>query len=345
LLSSFFRRPRVFVLAGIALLAVIAGGVYLFRGPAAVTPALTYSEFVQQIDRGQVKQIRAAADGSLVITLANGSTASTVAPLTFLSTDAAQLARKGVQIELQPPSEPNAVSPVSVVIAGFFLILLGFTVYRTTAGRIHTPGRAKIADREDQVVTFRDVAGVDEAKDEVKEIVDFLRQPERFASVGGRIPKGVLLVGPPGTGKTLLARSIAGEAGVPFVFASGSDFVEMYAGVGAARVRRLFKEARRHKSCIVFIDELDAVGRSRGGTSLSHEEREQTLNQLLVEMDGFETSRGIVVIAATNRQDILDPALLRPGRFDRRSRSAIPISGAARRSWVCTAARSPWATT
>jgi len=317
LLSSFFRRPRVFVLAGIALLAVIAGGVYLFRGPAAVTPALTYSEFVQQIDRGQVKQIRAAADGSLVITLANGSTASTVAPLTFLSTDAAQLARKGVQIELQPPSEPNAVSPVSVVIAGFFLILLGFTVYRTTAGRIHTPGRAKIADREDQVVTFRDVAGVDEAKDEVKEIVDFLRQPERFASVGGRIPKGVLLVGPPGTGKTLLARSIAGEAGVPFVFASGSDFVEMYAGVGAARVRRLFKEARRHKSCIVFIDELDAVCRSRGGTSLSHEEREQTLNQLLVEMDGFETSRGIVVIAATNRQDILDPALLRPGRFDR----------------------------
>jgi cell division protease FtsH len=317
LLSSFFRRPRVFVLAGIALLAVIAGGVYLSRGSAVVTPALTYSEFLQQIDRGQVKQIRAAADGSLVITLANGSTASTVAPLTFLSTDAAQLARKGVQIELQPPTEPNAVSPVSVVIAGFFLILLGFTVYRTTAGRIHTPGRAKIADREDQVVTFRDVAGVDEAKDEVKEVVDFLRQPERFAAVGGRIPKGVLLVGPPGTGKTLLARSIAGEAGVPFVFASGSDFVEMYAGVGAARVRRLFKEARRHKSCIVFIDELDAVGRSRGGTSLSHEEREQTLNQLLVEMDGFETSRGIVVIAATNRQDILDPALLRPGRFDR----------------------------
>jgi cell division protease FtsH len=158
---------------------------------------------------------------------------------------------------------------------------------------------------------------VDEAKDEVKELVDFLRQPERFSSIGGRIPKGVLLIGPPGTGKTLLARSIAGEAGVPFIFASGSDFVEMYAGVGAARVRRLFKDARRHKSCIIFIDELDAVGRSRGGSSLSHEEREQTLNQLLVEMDGFEPSRGIVVIAATNRQDILDPALLRPGRFDR----------------------------
>ena len=158
---------------------------------------------------------------------------------------------------------------------------------------------------------------MDEAKDEVKEIVDFLREPERFSAVGGRIPKGVLLVGPPGTGKTLLARSIAGEAGVPFLFASGSDFVEMYAGVGASRVRKLFREAKRHGSCIIFIDELDAVGRSRGGTSLSHEEREQTLNQLLVEMDGFEGHQGIVIIAATNRQDILDPALLRPGRFDR----------------------------
>jgi cell division protease FtsH len=166
-------------------------------------------------------------------------------------------------------------------------------------------------------VTFADVAGVDEAKDEVSEIVDFLKDPGRFASIGGRIPRGILLVGPPGTGKTLLARSMAGEAGVPFISSSGSDFVEMYAGVGAARVRRLFRDARRHKACIVFIDELDAVGRSRGGNSLSHEEREQTLNQLLVEMDGFTQSESIVVVAATNRQDILDPALLRPGRFDR----------------------------
>jgi cell division protease FtsH len=158
---------------------------------------------------------------------------------------------------------------------------------------------------------------VDEAKDEVSEIVDFLKDPGRFASIGGRIPRGILLIGPPGTGKTLLARSMAGEAGVPFISTSGSDFVEMYAGVGASRVRRLFKEARRHPSCIVFIDELDAVGRSRGGNSLSHEEREQTLNQLLVEMDGFTQSEHIIVVAATNRQDILDPALLRPGRFDR----------------------------
>ena len=173
-------------------------------------------------------------------------------------------------------------------------------------------------------VTFADVAGVDEAKEEVKEIVDFLREPGRFSAIGGRIPKGVLLVGPPGTGKTLLARSIAGEAKVPFFFSSGSDFVEMYAGVGASRIRRLFKDARRHQSCIVFIDELDAVGRSRGGTSLSHEEREQTLNQLLVEMDGFAQNQGIVVIAATNRPDILDPALLRPGRFDRQVTVGAP---------------------
>jgi cell division protease FtsH len=173
-------------------------------------------------------------------------------------------------------------------------------------------------------VTFEDVAGVDEAKEEVREIVDFLREPERFAAIGGRIPKGVLLVGPPGTGKTLLARSIAGEAKVPFLFSSGSDFVEMYAGVGASRIRKLFKDARRHESCIVFIDELDAVGRSRGGNSLSHEEREQTLNQLLVEMDGFAPNQGIVVVAATNRPDILDPALLRPGRFDRQVTVGAP---------------------
>jgi cell division protease FtsH len=317
LLSSFFRRPRVLIPAGIALLALIAAGTFATRHRPGVVPVLAYSEFLRQIDRGQVKEIRASAEGRLLVSLSNGATATTVAPATFLANEGAELARKGVHIELEAPPEPNAVSPASIVITGFILILLGFTVYKTTAGRIHTPGRAKTAEREDQVVTFRDVAGVDEAKDEVKEIVDFLREPGRFSAIGGRIPKGVLLVGPPGTGKTLLARSIAGEAGVPFLFASGSDFVEMYAGVGAARVRRLFRGARRHKSCIVFIDELDAVGRSRGGLSLSHEEREQTLNQLLVEMDGFESTRGIVVIAATNRQDILDPALLRPGRFDR----------------------------
>jgi cell division protease FtsH len=282
-------------------------------------PELAFSEFLQLIDRGEVTQVH-FVEGGIDVTRRSGELAHTVPPPEFLAssgTFVTDLAKRNVRIDVEATPTPGTLSGSALALAGAFLALLGFTVYRTTAGRIHTPGRAKIAEPGDQVVTFQDVAGVDEAKDEVKEIVDFLRHPQRFTAVGGRIPKGVLLIGPPGTGKTLLARSIAGEAGVPFLFASGSDFVEMYAGVGAARVRRLFRDARRHKSCIVFIDELDAVGRSRGGNSLSHEEREQTLNQLLVEMDGFEAQAGIVVIAATNRQDILDPALLRPGRFDR----------------------------
>jgi len=316
LLPSFVRRRRFYLPVGLLLCALVALAVYLSRHDTT-PPEIAFSEFLQQVDHGGVKQVR-FADGAIALTLDGGKAARTVPPPNFLVTEAFsdRLMKHGVRIEAQPSAEPGAFNGGAIAISAIFLALLGFTVYRT-AGRIHTPGRAKLAERDKQVVTFQDVAGVDEAKDEVKEIVDFLRHPDRFSAVGGRIPKGVLLIGPPGTGKTLLARSIAGEAGVPFLFASGSDFVEMYAGVGAARVRRLFKDARRHPSCIVFIDELDAVGRSRGGSSLSHEEREQTLNQLLVEMDGFESSRGIVVIAATNRQDILDPALLRPGRFDR----------------------------
>jgi len=312
------RRKRFYIPAILAVCALLAAGIYISRR-SAIPPEVAFSDFLQQVSAGNVKQIR-IADGAFAVTLKDGSVAKTIPPASFLTSDATfihGLADRGVRIEVEQAPEPGALTPGAIAIAGFFVALIAFTVYRTTAGRIHTPGKAKLADRGGNVVTFQDVAGVDEAKDEVKEIVDFLRHPGRFSSLGGRIPKGVLLIGPPGTGKTLLARSIAGEAGVPFIFASGSDFVEMYAGVGAARVRRLFKDARRHKSCIIFIDELDAVGRSRGGSSLSHEEREQTLNQLLVEMDGFEASSGIVVIAATNRQDILDPALLRPGRFDR----------------------------
>jgi cell division protease FtsH len=314
----FFRRPRFYIPVFVALAVAIVAGLHTLR-QQHTPPELPFSDFLQRIERGQVTQVR-FADGGIDVTLRNGEVAHTVPPPEFLASSAGfvtDLARRDIRIDVQQTPEPGSLSGSALILAAAFLGLLGFTVYRTTAGRIHTPGRAKIAEPGDQVITFQDVAGVDEAKDEVKEIVEFLRHPERFATVGGRIPKGVLLIGPPGTGKTLLARSIAGEAGVPFLFASGSDFVEMYAGVGAARVRRLFRDARRHKSCIVFIDELDAVGRSRGGTSLSHEEREQTLNQLLVEMDGFEAQSGIVVIAATNRQDILDPALLRPGRFDR----------------------------
>src|SRR3954469_5999030 len=286
---------------------------------AAEPEPLALSEFLQHVDRGAVTKVT-FAERDILVTLRDGRMMQTVAPAEFLSANSSfitDLVKHNVRVEVDPLPDPQALSYGMILTVGAFFGLIGFTVYRTTAGRIPNSGRTRVAERGDTVVTFQDVAGVDEAKDEVKEIVDFLRHPDRFSLIGGRIPKGVLLVGPPGTGKTLLARSIAGEAGVPFLFASGSDFVEMYAGVGAARVRRLFRDARRHKSCIIFIDELDAVGRSRGGSSLSHEEREQTLNQLLVEMDGFEATSGIVVIAATNRQDILDAALLRPGRFDR----------------------------
>jgi cell division protease FtsH len=316
---SRFRKPRAFFLIAL-LAAVTVAGSFHFANREPEVPPLAFSEFMKAVDGGQVTAVT-FAEGTIGITLRDGRTATTVAPPQFLDANNAfvsDLYRRGIRVDVNPTPVPGTLSWSAMITAAAFLALLAFTVYRTTAGRIPSiSGRARVAEHGDHVITFQDVAGVDEAKDEVKEIVDFLREPERFSAIGGRIPKGVLLVGPPGTGKTLLARSIAGEAGVPFLFASGSDFVEMYAGVGASRVRRLFRDARRHPSCIVFIDELDAVGRSRGGNSLSHEEREQTLNQLLVEMDGFEAHRGIVVIAATNRQDILDPALLRPGRFDR----------------------------
>ncbi len=315
-----FRRPRFLIItAAIVAVAAVSGGLYfLNRAPGA--PQVAFSEFLKQVEAGQVAQVT-FEERSVAVTMRDGAKLTTFAPPEFLAANSAfinDLVRKEVRVSAAQIPDPGALSYGALATAGAFFLLLCFTVYRSTAGRIPSmSGRARVAERGDSVITFQDVAGVDEAKDEVKEIVDFLRSPERFSSLGGRVPKGVLLVGPPGTGKTLLARSIAGEAGVPFLFASGSDFVEMFAGVGASRVRRLFKDARRHKSCIVFIDEIDAVGRSRGGNSFSHEEREQTLNQLLVEMDGFEGHPGIVVVAATNRQDILDPALLRPGRFDR----------------------------
>ena len=315
-----FRRPRFLILAVaivVAFAGVPAGLYYANRTPAA--ESLAFSEFLQQVERGGVVRVT-FGERAIDVALRDGRTVQTVAPPDFLSANSSfitDLVKRDVRVDVTPLGDPRALSYGMIATVAAFFGLICFTVYRTTAGRIPNSGRTRVAESGDIVITFQDVAGVDEAKDEVKEIVDFLRNPDRFSAIGGHIPKGILLVGPPGTGKTLLARSIAGEAGVPFLFASGSDFVEMYAGVGAARVRRLFKDARRHKSCIVFIDELDAVGRSRGGNSLSHEEREQTLNQLLVEMDGFETHQGIVVVAATNRQDILDPALLRPGRFDR----------------------------
>jgi len=315
-----FRRPRVIALTAaiVALTAVPIGIYYARRAPEP--PPLAFSEFVKHVEAGAVTHVT-LDERIIAVRLRDGRTEITVQPPQYLAANPSfvtDLVKRKIFVEVTPSPDPRALNYGAIITGVLFFGLLCFTVYRTTSGRIPSmSGRARVAERDENVITFQDVAGVDEAKDEVREIVDFLKEPGRFSAVGGRIPRGVLLVGPPGTGKTLLARSIAGEAGVPFLFASGSDFVEMFAGVGASRVRRLFKEARRHPSCIVFIDELDAVGRSRGGTSLSHEEREQTLNQLLVEMDGFEGRQGVVVIAATNRQDILDPALLRPGRFDR----------------------------
>jgi cell division protease FtsH len=318
--SPHFRWPRILVpVLTCVLLAAIGVTFYIVRR-APDLPALAFSDFLRQVQAGNVTQVR-FGERSIGVVLKNGQVVQTIAPPEFLGANSAfvtDLVRRDIRVDVMPPPDPTSLSWTAMGTALGFLALLGFTVHRTTAGRIPSmSARARVAERGDNVITFQDVAGVDEAKDEVKEIVDFLKEPGRYSAIGGRIPKGVLLIGPPGTGKTLLARSIAGEAKVPVLFASGSEFVEMYAGVGASRVRRLFRDARRHPSCIVFIDELDAVGRSRGGNSMSHEEREQTLNQLLVEMDGFEGHKGTVVIAATNRQDILDPALLRPGRFDR----------------------------
>ncbi|MGE0451481.1 MAG: ATP-dependent zinc metalloprotease FtsH [Vicinamibacterales bacterium] len=325
--SRKWNRSRALWLAvAAALVLVVAVVAVLWSRGAALPPRVAFSEFLQDLDRGVVTEV--LVDGDRLEVATTERRFRTTTPANYVTANAAfipSLASKGVLIDVRTPSGEAAYNYGALLIGVAFLAMLGFALYRVSSGRIPTlDGKTREADPEASPITFEDVAGVDEAKEEVKEIVDFLREPSRFSAIGGRIPKGVLLVGPPGTGKTLLARSIAGEAQVPFLFASGSDFVEMYAGVGASRIRRLFRDARRHPSCIIFIDELDAVGRSRGGNSLSHEEREQTLNQLLVEMDGFAPNQGIVVVAATNRPDILDPALLRPGRFDRQVTVGAP---------------------
>ena len=328
----FFGRqwPRLLILVPIVAIITLATVAIALRvRHVSSVERVPFSDLLRRTNgTGRELASIVVSGDTLDFTLTGGRTLRTVAPpgyVTASPTFLSDLARQNVRIDVRSAPEPAAYGYASLIIGVLFVTLLALTLYRVTTGRIPTlEARTREADPNAPTVTFDDVAGVDEAKEEVRELVDFLRQPDRFSAIGGRIPKGVLLVGPPGTGKTLLARSIAGEASVPFLFASGSDFVEMYAGVGASRIRRLFKDARRHGSCIVFIDELDAVGRSRGGHSLSHEEREQTLNQLLVEMDGFAPNEGIVVVAATNRPDILDPALLRPGRFDRQVTVGAP---------------------
>jgi cell division protease FtsH len=282
----------------------------------------SFSEFMTRVDAGQVDRV--TITGSEIQYVAkNGDQFRTIAPTQYEQL-ANTLLERGVKITAREPS----TNPWAAFLLSWapFLLVLGFWLFfmrqmQSGGNKALSFGKskAKLSSSAQKKVTFKDVAGVDEAKDELQEIIDFLREPQKFQKLGGRIPKGVLLMGPPGTGKTLLARAVAGEANVPFFSISGSDFVEMFVGVGASRVRDLFEQGKKNAPCIVFIDEIDAVGRHRGaGLGGGHDEREQTLNQLLVEMDGFESNEGVILVAATNRPDVLDPALLRPGRFDRR---------------------------
>ncbi|HTO39640.1 MAG TPA: ATP-dependent zinc metalloprotease FtsH, partial [Rhizomicrobium sp.] len=313
------RNLALWILIALLLVALFN----LFQGSSshpASTP-MSFSEFYRQVDNGAVKDVTIQS-GTFNGHLSNGQAFVTYGPSDTNLID--KMNARKVNYSFKP--DDNGISIVGILIQSLpMIILIGGWIFfmrqmQSGGGKAMGFGksRAKLLTERTGRVTFEDVAGVDEAKEELKEIVDFLRDPQKFQRLGGRIPKGVLLVGPPGTGKTLLARSIAGEANVPFFTISGSDFVEMFVGVGASRVRDMFEQAKKNAPCIVFIDEIDAVGRHRGaGLGGGNDEREQTLNQLLVEMDGFEANEGVILIAATNRPDVLDPALLRPGRFDR----------------------------
>ena len=284
--------------------------------------AISFSEFMRQVETGQVENVTMA--GSEVTgTTTSGETFRTFAPPQYEG-----LVNRLIERDVQVNAEEAAGSPWTTLLYSWapILLIIGFWIFfmrqvQSGGNKALSFGksRAKLSSSAQKKVTFKDVAGVEEPKEELQEIIEFLKEPQKFQKLGGRIPKGVLLMGPPGTGKTLLARAVAGEANVPFFSISGSDFVEMFVGVGASRVRDLFEQGKKNAPCIIFIDEIDAVGRHRGaGLGGGHDEREQTLNQLLVEMDGFESNEGVILVAATNRPDVLDPALLRPGRFDRR---------------------------
>ena len=297
---------------------------------------IAYSDFLEEVRAKRIKSVVLQESGTgateiIAITTDDKRLRSTA---TYLDRGlVGDLLASGVKFDVKAREEPSLIMSL-LVSWGPMLLLIGVWVYfmRQMQGGGGKGGafsfgksRARMLDESNNTVTFADVAGCDEAKEEVKELVDFLRDPQKFQKLGGRIPRGVLLVGPPGTGKTLLAKSIAGEAKVPFFTISGSDFVEMFVGVGASRVRDMFEQAKKNAPCIIFIDEIDAVGRHRGaGLGGGNDEREQTLNQMLVEMDGFDTNAGVIVVAATNRPDILDPALLRPGRFDRQVYVTLP---------------------
>lgn len=317
-MSKFVRNVGLYLLL-IVVAASIIDAVVSSRPDKS---EITYTNFMAQVQQKKVDSVQITADHAITGQLKDGASFTTYAP-----TDAALMpALKDAEVNVvaKPPEQPSwwmnalaSIVPILILVAVFF-----FFMQQTQGGgsRVMNFGKshAKMHGEGKVKVSFKDVAGADEAKEELSEIVEFLRNPGKYNTIGAKIPKGVLLFGPPGTGKTLLARAVAGEAGVPFFSISGSDFVEMFVGVGASRVRDLFSQAKKNAPCIIFIDEIDAVGRQRGaGLGGGHDEREQTLNQLLVEMDGFGANEGIITIAATNRPDILDPALLRPGRFDR----------------------------
>lgn len=327
-MSDLLKNVLLWVVIAVILMTVFNN----LGGQRQASNTITYSDFLQSVNTGQVDQVK--FDGAEITgTRAGGKAFTTFSPETDNSALIGELNRAGVQFERVQPENPSLL--LNILISWLpFIILIGLWVFFMRQMQGGGGGRgamsfgkskAKLLNEDQVKVTFADVAGVEEAKSEVSELVEFLRDPGKFQKLGGKIPRGVLLVGSPGTGKTLLAKAIAGEAKVPFFTISGSDFVEMFVGVGASRVRDMFEQAKKHSPCIIFIDEIDAVGRHRGaGLGGGHDEREQTLNQLLVEMDGFEGNEGVIIIAATNRPDVLDPALLRPGRFDRQVVVPLP---------------------
>ena len=319
-MNNFGKNIAVWVIISLVLIAIF--NVFQGNSSKSSNNAIAYSDFLARVNSGEVREVSIQGDKIF------GSSNSGVPFYSYIPKDdelANKLSEKGIKVTAEP-AESGMPGILSVLISWFpMLLFIGVWIFfmkQMQGGAKGAMGfgksKAKLLTEHRDKVTFRDVAGIDEAKSELEEVVEFLKDPSRFQKLGGKIPKGVLLVGPPGTGKTLLAKAVAGEAGVPFFTISGSDFVEMFVGVGASRVRDMFDQAKKQSPCIVFIDEIDAVGRHRGaGLGGGHDEREQTLNQLLVEMDGFEGNDGVIVIAATNRPDVLDPALLRPGRFDR----------------------------
>jgi cell division protease FtsH len=326
-------RNQSYIIYLLLLIAIIAMLVYNFSSTSTSQGVMGINEVAAGLVKGTIARITIEDDTHLTVVMKDGTertstkeaSDSLIQQLTQLGVKPEQISPGNVAIEIKPPSPWLNILSILGYILPFLLIGAAFFfIFRQAQGSNNAAmsfgkSRARMFSGDQPTVTFDDVAGVDESKEELREVVEFLREPQKFIALGARIPKGVLLVGPPGTGKTLLAKAVSGEAGVPFFSISGSEFVEMFVGVGASRVRDLFDQAKRHSPCIVFVDEIDAVGRQRGaGLGGSHDEREQTLNQMLVEMDGFDTDTNIIIMAATNRPDILDPALLRPGRFDRR---------------------------